>query len=527
MAIYCDNKLTYSFDSYFSLYITGTLGSNSSTAQFNPFQSSSYSANGYSTAVVKTSDISFDSSTGKVTFKSTGSYLVAYGACLFGVSADDDHVTGSLYKNGARTFTTDGVFLDTSIDPRHLIVNTVLDFVPGDTLEARLEDSNNKGIIATSGSYLTLLRSKGDYGTVKYVAKSNETESTAWVLYDTANEGGGIESKLGGLSFGADGKYTIGKTRKYIVMSSFVTNPVGSGNKNHTATQTFSVGGSAKQAMKFGVRDSAAVTDVPTEASLALAYGLAGGDVAHIEINTTVMAGFDGDEACSGSSFTIFDVTSDGKDPNAYISFSVTGDSNALDPILPFDSDSYGTFATSSYLAESGITFAAASGQFTIANAGKYLFLWNQGMVGNAATYHFQILKGSDIVYQSTLDSKNTNDPRMTTACIILDVSADDVFTFKMPNLGTGDAKSAEGSSITIIKLDDTREVNAYYGHEAVGDLIDNNFTFNTYSSNPYERYDTRQIPFVKAIPGPLSLRGRCWGDGSIPPNVSMGNKKN
>jgi hypothetical protein len=218
-------------------------------------------------------------------------------------------------------------------------------------------------------------------------------------------------------------------------------------------------------------------------------------------------------------------------EPQALLSFTVDADSSDLadgDDIC-FDSNKWGSYAKTDQVTASGITYTADGGTFVVNKAGKYFILWNL-MLGtaDAGARTISVKKGATTIYTAPLYFEANHDPMEKTTCLIVDAAASDSFTFIITD---GEGKIDAGSSITMLKIDDVREITKINKESTPVALIGDDFTLNNYSidnlGSQHEIIDTKQPPFIIGTPGPLSLRGRTFASDEQVAVVSDGGKKN
>ncbi len=278
-----------------------------------------------------------------------------------------------------------------------------------------------------------LLKSNGDYGNLQYTADANAAGSgpAEFTLFDSDN-GGTVQSTLNNVSFAAaTGLLTPTNTRTFLMLSSLMAEVGTNGDVTHKL-----------------YANGSSIDDLPGRITsydpLELTYGflktLTGGQTASAR---TIGAGTI--TAQKGTSFTLFDISDDGTDPLAFISFTCDADSNDLadGTDICFDSNNWGSYAKTDRVTATGITYTADGGTFVVANPGKYFILW-QLMLGTAdtGTRTISVKNGGTTIYSAPMHMHANLDPMEKTTCLVVDASANDSFTFVITD---GEAKIDAG----------------------------------------------------------------------------------
>ena len=505
----------FKFSSYISIH-TAT-DSDASADAYNLFDQDNYSTNGFSVTTVSSSDITFTSADGRITFAETGTYLVVIDVPTT-VSAQTG-VAAQIKVNGSAVYTSKSFFAIQDADPRNYTFHTLVDITAGDYLEALITTSDTDTATAENGTSIILLRANNDYGNLTYTADANEVGGSTYALFDS-DSGGTVKSTLNNVAFAAAaGTLTPSNTRTFLMFATLVAERASSG------------------ALSLGLyANGSAIDDLqgritsydPADISYGFLKTLTGGQTASARVTCAV-----GSTAGKGTSLTLLDVTNNNgsNEPQALLSFTVDADSSDLadgDDIC-FDSNKWGSYAKTDQVTASGITYTADGGTFVVNKTGRYFILWNL-MLGSAdaGARTISVKKGATTIYTAPLYMHSQHDPMEKTTCLIVDAAASDSFTFIITD---GEGKIDAGSSITMLKVNDVREITKINKESTPVALIGDDFTLNNYSidslGSQHEIIDTKQPPFIIGTPGPLSLRGRTFASDEQVAVVSDGGKKN
>ncbi len=141
-----ENLCEGSQDSYFSTHISES-ESNGKTAEFNPFQSSSYADNGYQVGTTVDSGITHSSTDGTFTFAKPGLYATFFTGKV-GINTGAT-VTISFKKN-SKTIYSAAEYVDPNVDPVDRSLAALLKLDKGDVMTTTLTPSANT--LTCSGS---------------------------------------------------------------------------------------------------------------------------------------------------------------------------------------------------------------------------------------------------------------------------------------------------------------------------------------------------------------------------------------
>jgi len=484
--------MSTNFHSYFSIH-TGA-DSNASASEYSIFDEDNYSS--FSSTSVSSVDLTYTSSDGKVRFKEAGIYLA-----VVDISATVSAQTGISLKmkvNGTAVYTSENLFAIQNADPFSYSFQTLLNISQDDYVEITVVTSNTATVIVENGTSLVLLRSNSDYANLLYTADANAAGAgpAEFTLYDSDN-GGTVQSTLSNITYTAStGLLTPSKTRNYLMLSSLMAE-VGS---NGSVTHKLYANGSA-------------IDDLPGRVTsydpLELTYGflksLTGGQTASARV-----LGADTVTAQKGTSFTLFDISNNGTDPGAFLSFTCDSVSSDLadGTDICFDSNKWSSYAKTDRVTPIGITYTADGGTFVVEKAGKYFILWTL-MLGVADTglRTISVKKGSTTIYTSPFYMHANLDPMEKTTCLIVDASDGDSFTFVITD---GEGKISAGTAISMFKVDEWLLPESVPTEEQIA----SDFTLNTYKTDllsvQYKRSGVTpgiQVPFCLGIRGPETLR--------------------
>jgi len=537
----------FRYNSYFSLSIAEDIETGTSAA-VNVFDEDGYPDDDLTYTLVSSSDITYTPSDGKITFSTKGTYLVVFNLCIESQSGTVTAVCG-IRVNGSYVFQTEGVYVNANLDPKTNTFHTVLDISEGDELEIVIDDETSNELKVMTGTSVVILKSKGDYGSLKYTVDSSHSLTGLKTLFHQ-DLGGTTEEKLRNVTFSAaaSGSLTPAHTRKYLMISTLLMTPAATSKlmEHHLYAD-----GSSLVQMDTTIYSG---FYSPQEQTLSILKELTGAETASGRFKEA--SGSQRWYPQEGTSFSIFDVTNNGIDPSAYLSISTGVDSseNTSGDIDIFDAGEYSggnlnlTVHVGAVAGTNGITFTQADGKFTVSNGGVYFVTLNVGMaLAGTPQDGERILKifkndssfSGTAIYAVKHYQRTTEDPQEVSACVLVDLVAGDYLNFA---LNKPKCKFGSGTSVTMFKVNDIPVNGDPYvlrSDERYGQInsestptaqISDDFTLNNYAiDNLSAQHKTipKQVPFILGTPGPLSLRGRCTAITETPPNVSTGDKKN
>tara|TARA_R110002020_G_scaffold188696_1_gene387425 strand:- start:329 stop:1852 length:1524 start_codon:yes stop_codon:yes gene_type:complete len=504
----------FKFSSYISIHTTAD--SNASASAFNLFDADNYSS--FAATTVSSPDITFTSADGRITFAEAGTYLV-----IIDVPATVSAQTGiaaQIKVNGSAVYTSKYLFGINDADPFNYSFHTLVTVSAGAYLEALIVTSDTDTALAENGTSIVIIRANNDYGSLTYTADANAAGSgpAEFTLFDS-DSGGTVASTLNNVTFAAAaGTLTPANTRTFLMLSGLVTV---AGSNGEVSLKLYANGSA--------IDDLAGMITSyePVDITYGFLKTLTGGQTASARTigAGTVTAG-------KGSSFTLLDITNkNGTNPSCLLSFTCDADSDDLadGTDICFDSNKWGSYAKTDQVTASGITYTADGGTFVVSKAGRYFILWNLALgTADTGTRTISVKNGATTIYSAPMHMHANLDPMEKTTCLIVEAAKDDSFTFVITD---GEAKIDAGTSITMFKVDDVREITKINKESTPTALISDDFTLNNYSidslGSQHEIIDTKQPPFIIGTPGPLSLRGRTFASDQKASVVSDGGKKN
>jgi len=511
------------YHSYFSIITTAdsdSLSTGGGDEQENVFLASNYSS--FSANTVSSPDIEFDSATGKITVKATGTYLLVFIPTV--TVAGGVGVNARITRNGSTEVVLESLVAFNSTDPISATCHRILDLTAGDYIQLTIAATSTTAIVAQNGTSFTMLKANGDYASLAQSGDGVQgVANTLEVIGDIDLAGSGnIVTNLKNITYAsATGLLTPANTRPFLLLATLM-------GASNTTSQETSIGIYADGSIIDGGSVMINKNNDPNEESYGLLKTLTGGETVSGRYN-----GGSGNKITTkkGTSFSVLDLSSNNGagTPSAFISFAVAADSDsqAGGDSNAFDEDNWTSYSTTTHSAATGITYTSGDGTFVVSNAGKYLILWNLfvGSATHSVTRDVKILKNGSIVYTTPLMFHTSFDPDEKTVCVILDADAGDSFTFVVNNLK---AKIDNGTSITMVKIDDLKDLHVQ--STPTDSLIADDFTINSFSINglspQYDRAGSKQVPFLLGSRGPLSIRGRKMGSTGEPPIVKPGDKK-
>jgi hypothetical protein len=517
-------ELDLLYHSYFSIITTAdsdSLSTGGSDEQANVFLASNYSS--FSANEVSSPDIEFNSTTGRITAKATGTYLLVYIPTI--TVAGGVGVAARINRNGTNEVALENLVAFSSTDPISATCHRILDLTAGDYIELTIAASSTTAIQAQNGTSFTMLKANGDYASLAQSADGSAgTANALEVIGDQDLAGSGnIATNLKNINYSSGtGLLTPANTRPFLLLASLMGDS--DTTSEETAIEIYANGSliDGGSALIHSGNDT-------NEESYGLLKTLTGGQ--------TVSGRYRGGNSTAittkkGTSFSVLDLSSNNGagTPSAFISFAVAADSDSqgAGDSNAFDEDNWTSYSTTTHSAATGITYTSSDGTFVVSNSGKYLILWNL-FVGTATfsvTRDVKILKNGSTVYTTPLMVHTSFDPDEKTVCVILDADAGDSFTFVVNKLR---GKIDNGTSITMVKIDDLKDL--HLQSIPTDSLIADDFTINSFSaqglSPQHDRAGTEQVPFALGVRGPMSLRGRRLVSTAPAPNVSTGQKKN
>ena len=226
----------------------------------------------------------------------------------------------------------------------------------------------------------------------------------------------------------------------------------------------------------------------------------------------------------------MLDISNDGTQPSAHLSLTLNSDSDAFSTtsgdkdVFKAGNTSSG-FGTTNHTSAAGITYDSSDGTFTVAEAGDYLVVATIGLdsTTNNTDPTLKITVNDAAYYAASYGTRATADPISMPVCLVISLTAGQYLNFLVNNAG---AKIDDGSSVSIVRLDDVGGSKDLFVESAPVAEIADDFTINSFNKDTIDRQYNRlvdQVPMKLGVRGPLSLRGRKITN--TPPNVNKGNK--
>ena len=497
------------YRSYFSVFTKGI--SNFSISAFSPFDSSAYSRYDYET--VSSSDISYTPNTGRIKFTAPGDYLIF--ACInFSVSGANTTAVMTIEQNDTAVYTTSDLKVYSTVDPRQMVGHIVISVSRGDTVRIRVDgdDSTSRTIGISEGSHFMAIKANGFYSNAFYTADSLGQTDSNYDLF-ASREGGEVNSKTKGVEYNrSSGEFTPSATRKFLTLS---TQHYENSASRYDLEHRIMIRSQDSEVVDYGVH---AAIDPLTHT---IGYALSISDGTPIRVNNTQgRSGGDTYKILKGTCLTMFDISNRGADPSSFLSISTTVSSGRLsinsgDQDV-FDQSNYrsSTMVKTDRLAETGVVYTPVNGRFTASEAGTYLFLLNLTMVPTDAQGTAPIIKvnkNDSAFYVASTQLQQHIKPVGWTGMFLANLGATDYLNVIIHDLGG--YIDAHGSSVTIIKIDESGGGRKLFLQRQASKLVGDDYTLRTFDREvagyQSDNVLNNRVPFSKAVTGPRNLRGR------------------
>ena len=491
------------YHSYFSVF-TGA-DSDAKTAPFVPFKEGNYSST-YTHTTVSSPDIVYLPSTGRIRFRAPGDYLIF--ACINVICGSNTSVAMAIEHNDTAVYTTSDLNVRTSTDAIQAEGHIIVSVSKNDSVRVRIDGA--LAVAAQAGSHFMVLKANGDYANAFYATDATDQTDNDYDLF-ASGEGGTVNSKTSGVTYNtSNGRFTPSATRKFLTIS---TQHYGNDAVRADLEHRIKKGSDTSEVVDYAVHTS---VDPLTHT---IGYALEVADSTFIRVNNT-QADQDGDtyQIKKGTCLTMLDISNGGTDPSSFLSISTTKASNALNTVSGekdvFDQDNYGssTIAKSDRLTATGITYTAADGKFTVSEPGTYLILLNLTVKSvTTGTPVLSIKKNDSAFYTTTMNMHSAFDPTGWTAMILADLNAADYINVIVDDLGG--TLDEHGSSITMIKIDETGGSREVYAQQDASGSVGDDYTLKTFDREvagfQSDNLLNHQVPFSRGTRGPRNLRGR------------------
>jgi len=513
-------ELDLNFHSYCSINIA--TASDTTIAEFNPFADGSYGS-GATKKIVKTPDITYDSTTGRIIFGASGTYFIAFTAPTDCDAVSTGTAVAKIKLNGADVIVTPEMKIRRNMSPRAITLNSMFTVQAGDNITISI-DGNHATTKTTVGTHIIAIKANGHFSGARYTVAADETTTASlYPMYDTDNEGGTVVSNTSGVTYsGADGGFTVSADRRFLLFSTwaFVV-----GGTVSDYFHKLRVGSTTIDELTAGMRT---IQD-PASHSFALVKSVTAADVVTVNFDQSGTAGF---TALKSTSFSMLDISNDGTQPSAHLSLTLDSDSDAFSTtsgdkdVFKAGNTSSG-FGTTNHTSAAGITYDSSDGTFTVAGAGDYLVVATIGLdsTTNSTDPTLKITVNDAAYYAASYGTRATADPISMPVCLVISLTAGQYLNFFVNNAG---AVIDDGSSVSIVRLDDVGGSKDLFAESTPVVEIADDFTINSFNKDTSDRQYGRlveQVPMKLGVRGPVSLRGRRVAS-TTAPSTEKGNKE-
>ena len=530
-------------------------------------------------------DLTWDRSTGALTIRDAGTYLILVNWGLEAVSGGTtfETVSFAMQVNETQTWPHATNYMEVgtaqNYDPWGSSAIWVYTAAAGAVIKPVMK-SDGTGIKLSYGSTFSVLKAEGNYGYAHYSVTSTNTNESKQVTYLPMQNGAVSNGETGGtIVTGPMKNVSYTQSNGYYTLDASASPPLGhalilyswngrvlayhSGGFNTSKILSLLVGPNAALTAgdvidgAFDYAGDAAAQANSADATLHMASGSTSGAPREHTVAAMVTGSTAGDKvypslyqnsktylgSCAGSSFTYFDITnSNGSNSSAYLSMKfeeITYNAGlklaGADGINTFDTDIYyGNVEKSYYVSPTGITIDESAGTFTLTHSGTYFIHWALAIAGGSSdgtkTRVLKILANDSAIFQAPWTFDDSHKPNAKDATLMVNLNAGDVLKFTCDDVYGWVA----AAFLNIVKVDDVGAHTLQDGTVAEA-LIADDFTINTHAINTLSRQYDRvpdQVPFILGTRGPLSLRGRTVGTAptattDTAPHTSTGDKKN
>jgi len=252
-----------------------------------------------------------------------------------------------------------------------------------------------------------------------------------------------------------------------------------------------------------------------------------------ITINTQVKSAPNGGFTIKkGTGVSILDISNNDTLPSALLSLTLVEDTDAFGTssgdkdIFEAGNTTGATFAVTNHITAAGITYNQTDGTFTVAQSGDYLVMATFGIADTSANHGVTLkITIDDTVYYSVSYETRTNAaPNSFPVCLVVSLEAGEALNFLVNDAG---AKVADGSSVSIVRLDEVGGSRDLFAESTPVDEIADDFTINSFNKDTSDRQYGRlveQVPMKLGVRGGISLRGRRVAS-TTAPSTEKGNK--
>ena len=497
-------ELDLNFHSYCSINIA--TASDTTNAEFNPFADGSYGS-GATKNIVKTPDIVYDSTAGSLSFGASGTYFIVF-ICPMVATGSGTFVL-KIKHNGTDVVVSDALIHRTTMSPKSGIVNCMLTVQAGDNVTVTVDGTQtNSGTGA--GTHITVVKANGHFSGAHYTADSTATTTGGpYPIFDTANEGGTVVSNTNGIVYtSTDGHFTASANRRILLFSSWVYESDNTSSMQHVFRLDPGSGAANIDNLGLGNR----TTQDPACHTYHIVKSIQEDDIVTDAFSQSATTSF---QINKGTSFCMLDISNDGTAPSTFLSLTLNAVSDALSTTSGdkdiFDSSNTSSgFGTTNRTAPTGIAYDNSDGTFTVAQSGDYLVILTVGfdVASNGNTLTLKVNVDGSTYYSAAYEPAAVSDPSTYPICLVMSLEAGAVLNFLVNNAG---ATIDDGSSVSIVRLDDVGGSKDLFAESVSDKLIDEDYDINTYDPDvinaQHNSVGTAQPPFLLGVPGPLSLR--------------------
>ena len=515
------------FTSYCTVYISGGV-TTTSAGEYSVFSTSNASSDPAPTIDVlhSTPDISFDSTTGKITFGVEGTYLIYANLGLIEMpsftSSDTTTLTAKIKINGGTDWEADVKKTNTASELSHkeeIVGHIVRDVDAGDTVEVAVRTSNSETVQLAAGAHITVVRVLGQYGHVHYTADSNQTAANTAAVLGDSDLGGTTTVKTSGVTFTANtGIFTVGTTGNYLMLG-------------HEYAENADLLGQAAMGNRHMIYVTGSLTSRHTmnqpyehnDPGTMLWYGRLVSSEAGCSFRKQHVKP---SKINKGSSFSVIDIqgktgtASSGVGSSGEFMGETTdsGDAENTGTQILFDSDDgFAAIETNGRLAGLAgdtFTFTSSAGKFSPSVSGTYLIsLIYQTSVSSgagASSHTLSLNVNGSAIFSKKGSISSTSDAGLNTFLVVCDLNSGDEIQFVTVNPKT----TSPIAWVTMVKIDAIKNRQKRLTiEERASSQIAKDGTINTFERDvigkQYSTLTDRVLPFSKAIGGPTNLRGR------------------
>jgi len=483
-------------------------------------------------------DITYTAAAGTFTFAKAGIYHVVLTLASSQESSDQLQTT-TFELNSDGIIYTAAPFIDFAMDPTEVTHQRIISVAAGDILNIDTSTpGNTMGIVKGTSVVITEITS-GVYASSTVTTAGSNNTTDQFNPFDTDGDGPAFASAAkiaSGVTFTeTDASMKVPSAGKYLIMVNNIYAAGGTTNSVNAIRLYRSAGSydvSTADNILFSNTTKIHSTIDPVEHTICVIEDLNADD--YLAVTYDVVAGRVHAEV--GATFTVIKlqegqpISGTGRGHGGYGStyISVMSEQDSItgtSKINPFVTENLTGSKTFDTRTSSGITFAAATGTFTVDEPGLYFIMHNPILnVAGDGTPTTEILVNGAVVSSSggVFIKNNLEDPVNLTNTAFVELQRNDVVTVATVMTAANITHKA-GSHITIFR---------YYGFFEFSDqsgtsdnLIADDLTINTFSQNGLSRQYERnidQVPFKFGIRGPGTLRGR----GTNPSVVKIGDKK-